>query len=160
MLLQTEGGAEPRVETAKAARDLGAGVFEFGLLLVRGFPAENCHRNTVRTTQITLHLLLQIGKGIEAQIIVKAFLIVSVASFDLAVMPWRSRTDKLMLNLVVSAEYVKRMRALGFCEMGKFSSVICLDRLGSVTEKDNSTLYKVYGRIAAVFLVSIDKTLS
>ena len=34
MLLQSEGGAEPRVETAKAARELGAGVFKFRLLLV------------------------------------------------------------------------------------------------------------------------------
>ena len=62
MLLQAEGGAEPRVETAKAARGLGAGVFEFRLLLVRRFPAEHSHRNIVRTTQITLHLLLKIVK--------------------------------------------------------------------------------------------------
>ena len=62
MLLQAEGGAEPRVETAKAARGLGTGVFEFRLLLVRRFPAENRHGNIVRTTQITLHLLLKIVK--------------------------------------------------------------------------------------------------
>ena len=62
MLLQAEGGAKPRVETAKAARGLGAGVFEFRLLLVRRFPTEHSHRNIVRTTQITLHLLLKIVK--------------------------------------------------------------------------------------------------
>ena len=66
MLLQSEGGAEPREETAKAARGLGTGVFEFCLLLVRRFPTENSHGNGVRTVQITLHLLLKISEGIEA----------------------------------------------------------------------------------------------
>ena len=66
MLLQAEGGAKPRVETAKAARELGAGVFEFRLFLVWRFPTENSHRNIVRTAQIALHLLLKISERIEA----------------------------------------------------------------------------------------------
>ena len=58
MLLPSEGGAEPRVETAKAARESGTSAFEFHLLLIRRFPAESSHGNAVRTEQITLHLLL------------------------------------------------------------------------------------------------------
>ena len=58
MLLLSEGGAEPREETAKTERGLGTDVFELCLLLVRRFPAKNRHGNGVRTTQITLHLLL------------------------------------------------------------------------------------------------------
>ena len=160
MLLQSEGGAEPRVETAKAARDLGAGVFQFLLLLVRGFPAENSHGNSIGTAQITLHLLLKISKGVEAQIIVKAFLIVSMASLYLAVMPRSSWANELMLDLVVITKHVKRMCTLGFGEMGKFCSVVSLNDFRSISKEDNGAFYKVYGRIAAIFLVGIDKTLS
>ena len=148
------------METAKAARGLGAGAFELRLLLVGRLPAENRHRNAVGTAQITLHLLLQIGKRIEAQIVVETLLVISVTSLDLTVVPRRSWTDQLVLDLVVSAEYVKRMCALGFGKMGKFSTIVRLDRLGSVAKEDNSAFYKVYGRIAAVFFISIDETLS
>ena len=160
MHLQSEGGAKPRVEAAKATRDSGAGVFKFCLLLIRRFPAENRHRDGVRTTQIPLHLLLKIGKGIEAQMVIEAFLIVSVASLDLAVVPRSSRTYEFVLNLVVITEHVKWMHSLGFSEMGKFHTVICLNNLWSVSKKDNGTFYKVDSGIAAVFLVGIDKTLS
>ena len=160
MLLQTEGGAEPRVEAAKAARGLGAGIFEFRLLLIWGFPAENGHRNTVGTAQIALHLLLKISERIEAQIVVEAFLIVSVASLNFAIVPRCSRTNKLMLNFVTVTEHVKRMNTLGVKEMSKFCPVVSLNDLGSVTEKGNSSLHKVYGRITAVFFICIDKTLS
>ena len=52
--------------------------------------------------------------------IVKAFLIVSMASLDLTVMPRRSRTDKFVLNLIMGAEYVKGMRTFGLGKMRKF----------------------------------------
>ena len=160
MLLQSEGGAEPRVKTAKAVRELSGDVFKVGLLLVRRFPAKNSHGNAIGTAQITLHLLLKIGEGVETQIIVKAFLIVSVASLDLSVMPRGSRTNELVLNLVACTEYVKRMYALGFCKVGKFHTVIGLNDLRRIAEKDDCTFYEIYGRIAAVFLIGIDKTLS
>ena len=145
MLLQWEGGAKPRVETAKAARSLGAGVFEFCLLLIWGFPAENGHSNTVRTAQIALHLLLKISERIEAQIVVEAFLIVSVASLNFAIVPRSSRTNKLMLNFVMVTEHVKRMNTFGVEEMSKFRTIVGLDCLWSISKKDNSTLYKIYG---------------
>ena len=77
--------------------------------------------------------------------VVKPFLIVSVTPLDLSVMPRGSRTDKLMLDLVVITEHVKRMDAFGFCEMSKFQSVVCLNGFGSISKKDNGTLYKIYG---------------
>ena len=103
---------------------------------------------------------MKIRKGIETQIIVKAFLIVSVAAFNLSVMPWGSRTDKLVLYLAVITEYVKRMDAIGLFEVSKFRSVVGLDRFGRITKEDDRAFCKVYGRIAAVFFVGIDKTLS
>ena len=159
MLLQSEGGAKPRVETAKAARELGAGIFEFRLFLIWRFPTENSHRNTVRTAQIALHLLLKISERIEAQIVVETFLIVSVASLDFSIMPRCSRTDKLMLNFVTLTEDIKRMYTVGLYEMSKFHTVIRLNCLWSISKKDDGTLYKIYGRIATVFFISIDKTL-
>ena len=87
-----------------------ASAFKLFLLLVWRFPTENSHGNAVRTAQIPSHLLLQIEKGIEAQMVVEPFLIVSVASLDLSVMPRRSRTNQLVLDLVAITEYIKRMR--------------------------------------------------
>ena len=145
MLLQAEGGAKPRVETAKAARSLGTGVFKFCLLLVRRFPTENSHGNTVRTAQITLHLLLEICKGVKTKIIVETFLIVSVASLDLAVVPRGSRTNELMLDPVTVTEHIKRMNTLSIEEMSKLRAIIRLNYLRSISKEDDCTLYKIYG---------------
>ena len=90
---------------------------------------------------------------------VKAVLIVSVASLDLAIVPWCSRTNKLVFNLIMGAEYVKGMYALGLGEMSKLHSVICLDRLGGIAKEDDCTFHEIYGGIAAVFLIGIDKAL-
>ena len=145
MLLQLEGGAKPRVETAKAARGLGAGVFEFRLLLVRRFPAENRHRNIVRTAQITLHLLLEICKRVKAKIIVEAFLIISVASLNFSIMPRCSWTNKLMLDLVTVTEHIQRMNTLSIEEMSKLRTIIRLNDFRSISKEDNCTLYEIYG---------------
>ena len=91
-----------------------AGVFQFRLLLIGGLPPKNRHRDSVRTAQITLHLLLKIRKRIETQIVVKPFLVVSVTSLDLSIMPRGSRTDQFVLDLVVITEHVKRMDTIGF----------------------------------------------
>ncbi len=45
----------------------------------------NSQGNAVRAAKITLRLHLQIGKGIDFQIVIKAFRIVSAASPNLAV---------------------------------------------------------------------------
>ena len=92
--------------------------------------------------------------------IVKTFLIVSVASFNLAVMPRRSWTDKLMLDFVMIAKYVKGMYALGFGEMGKFCTIIRLNDLRCIAKEGNSTLDKINCGLAAVFLISVDESFS
>lgn len=105
-------------------------------------------------------MFLQVCKGIESQIVVKSLLIVPVASLDLAVVPRRSWSDQLMLDLVMVTEYIKGMYALGFGEMGKFCSVVGLNFLRRITEESDCTLDKVYGGVVAVFFIGIYKPLS
>ena len=145
MLLQSERGAKPRVETAKAARGFGAGVFEFRLLLVRRFPTEYSHGNVVRTTQITFHLFLKISEGIEAQVVVETLLIVSVASLDFSIMPRCSGANELVLDLVVITEHIEGMSSLCIREVCKFSAVVRLNDFRSITKEDDCTFYKIYG---------------
>ena len=92
--------------------------------------------------------------------VVETLLIVPVASLDLAVMPRCSRTDKFMLNLVTVTEHIKRVNSLDVEEMSKFCVIVRLNYLGSISKEGDCTLYEIYGRVAAVFFISIDKTLS
>ena len=92
--------------------------------------------------------------------VVESLLIVSVASLDLAIVPRCSRTNELVLDLAAITEYVKRMYALGSDKVSKFRTVIGLNDLGSIAEKGDGALYKIYSGVAAVFFVCIDKTLS
>lgn len=62
--------------------------------------------------------------------------------------------------MVMITEKVKGMRAFCPNKMRKFCTVVGLDCLGGISEENDCSLYKVDSRIAAVFLVSIDKTLS
>ena len=92
--------------------------------------------------------------------VVETLLIISVASLDFAIMPRCSWADKLMLDLVTVTEHVKWMNTLGIEEMGKFCTIIRLYGFRGVSKESNSTLYKIYGGVAAVLLVCIDKALS
>ena len=44
--------------------------------------------------------------------------------------------------------------------MGEFAPIVGLDRLWSIAEEDDCTFCEIYGRVAALLLVGIDKTLS
>ena len=66
--------------------------------------------------------------------VVEAFLVVSVASFHLSIMPWRSRSKQLVNDLQSCTLYVHGMNHLGFPEMGEFTSIVCLDNLWEVSE--------------------------
>ena len=92
--------------------------------------------------------------------VVEALLIVSVASLNLPVVPRRSGTNELMFDLVTSAEHVKRVSAFSFGKMGEFCTVIRLNGRWSIAKEDNCAPYKVYGGIAAIFLVGVNKALS
>ena len=130
------------------------------MLLIRTFPTENRHGNPVRTAQITLHLLLKISKGIEAQIVVKAFLVVSVAPLDLSVMPRCSDADELMYHVVTFTEKVKGMNSIRFCGVGKLRTVVGLNDFGSIPKECNGASDKIYGGITAMLPVSEEKALS
>ena len=120
MLLQTEGGAKPREETAKAARGSGAGVLKFLMLLIGRLPTKYSHWNTVRTAQITLHLLLKISKGVKAKIIVEAFLVISVTPLDFSIMPRCSWSDKFVNDAHLIAEDIRWMDAICLFYMCEF----------------------------------------
>ena len=54
---------------------------------------------------------LQIVERIEAQIVVKPFLIVTVAAFNFAVVPRCPRTENMMMYMITAAKHIKRMNA-------------------------------------------------
>ncbi len=110
--------------------------------------------------QITLHLLLQIGKGIEAQVVIEALLIVSVTSLNLAVMPRCSWPENMVENMIAFAKHIKRMYTLRLCRMCEFGPAVGLDLLWSIAEVSNGTLDEIDRRITRMLLISIDKSLS
>lgn len=116
---------------------------KFTVLLIGGFPRQNSHRYIVCPLKIALQLLLQIVKRIETQVVVKAFLIVSVAAFNLAVMPRRSRSENMMPYMVIVAEQIKRVNAFCFGGVSKFTPTVCLDLGRSITEPSNCSLDKI-----------------
>ena len=83
-----------------------------------------------------------------------------MASLNLTVVPRSSRANELVFNLVVVTKHIKRMNTFGIEEMGKFCTIIRLYGFRGVSKENNSTLYKIYGGVAAVLLVCIDKALS
>ena len=103
---------------------------------------------------------LKISEGIEFQVVVETFLVVSVASLNLSVVPRSSRANELMLDVVSIAEHIKRMNTLSIEEMGELRAVIGLNGFGSITEKGNGALNKINGGVATVFFVCIDKPFS
>ena len=76
-----------------------AGGQDFLPFLKRGSPTKNAHRYSVGSIKVVFHLQLEIIEGIEAQVVVEAFLIVTMTAFYLAVMPRRSGPDRLMPDI-------------------------------------------------------------
>ena len=58
--------------------------------------------------------------------VIKAFLIIVVAAFYLAVMSWGTGTYLLMEDSKLPAQDIQRVLAVGLCQMGKFRTVIGL----------------------------------
>ena len=103
---------------------------------------------------------LEIFIRVEPKIIVESLLIVAMAALYFPVVPGCLWPDHLVVDVEPHAQQVKRMDTLRPGGMRKLSAVICLDCLRRVAKANDGTLHKVYGRITALFLVSIDKTLS
>ena len=92
--------------------------------------------------------------------IIEAFLIVSVASLNLAVVPWRSRTKDVIVYAVTIAKNVHGMDSSRLCGMRKFSTAVCLNFLRCISKPCNRPLYEVNSRKARMFFIGVDKPLS
>ena len=158
--VEREGGAKRRNDRTKPAgrrveeRSSPAKVL---LNLIRTFPSENRHGNVVGTVQIPLHLRLQVREGIEAQIIVKPFLVVPMTPFHFSVMPRCPRSDQFVPDAVSVAKHIQGVDAACFRRMRKLPAVICLQDTRSIAEEQNRPFEKVYGGKVAVFLICIEK---
>ena len=151
-------GEAPSGDCKVGARSGGRSL-QLQLLLVGRLPPECGHRDTVGAAQIALHLSLKISEGIEFQVVVEAFLVVSVASLHLSVVPRSPWANELMLDMVSVAEHIERMNPLCIEEMGELRAVIGLNDFGSITEKGDGALDKIDRGEAAVFFIRIDKSL-
>ena len=122
---------------------------ELSALLYRRHPAENSHRDIIRSAHISVHLLLQIHERVEAEEVVKPLLIIPVTTFYLAVVPGSPGPDQLMLYPDFFTKDIKGMGAsifFGVCELG---SVVGLYRNGLKAEVGYCPFHKIDGTVAA-----------
>ena len=87
--------------------------------------------------------------------VVEAFLVVSVASLNLAVVPRRSRADRFMRNTKMVEKSIKVMHAFRFLRVAELTAIICLYRFRSIPKVSNSSLHEIYGRVTALLSVRI-----
>ena len=92
--------------------------------------------------------------------VVETFLVVSVATFYLTVMPRSSRTDCFMCNAKIVEKCIEVMHTLCLLRIAKLTTIIRLYRLGSIAKISNSSLHEICGRITASLSVRIYETLS
>ena len=92
--------------------------------------------------------------------VVEAFLVVSVASFNLPIMPWCPRSNQLVDDLQSRTLDVHRVNHFAFPEMCELTSVVCLDDLREVSEIGDCPANEIHGRVAADFFVRIDEPFS
>ena len=91
-----------------------AGRLDFLSFLQGGFPFQHTHGNPVGAPKVTLHLKLEIFVRVEAEVVVEAFLVISVAAFDLAVVPRSLRPNRLMADVELTTEKIKQMDTICF----------------------------------------------
>ena len=104
--------------------------------LVRRGPVKRSHREVVGAAVMDSELLGEVIEGVETVIGVKAFLVLSMASFHLAVVTRRVRTDQLMImtDTKLSNSFLKQGRDLSLTvgeTVGKLKAVVRLDALHS-----------------------------
>ena len=92
--------------------------------------------------------------------VVETFLVVSVATFYLAVMPRGSRTNRFVFNTKMVEKSIKIMNTFCLLRIAKLTAIIRLYRFRSITKVSNSSLHEIYGRITALLSVRIYETLS
>lgn len=90
--------------------------------------------------------------------IVKALLVISVTSFNLAVVPRCPWTNCLMGNMQFGAKAVEGMNPLCFSRICKLTSIVGLYDFRDISEIFNSPFYKINSAVTAYFFVGIDKS--
>lgn len=116
--------------------------------------------DAVGAVEVGSHLLLKILEAVKAQGLIEPLVVVTVASFHLAVMSRRSRLDQLVSDAVVPAESVHRVEPVGLSDVGKLRSVVGLDRLRDIPEVPKGFSDEVDCAVAALLPVGADKPLS
>ena len=128
--------------------------------LNRRYPAEYSHRNSIWATHISVHLLFQILERVEAQKVIESLLIVSVAAFNLSVVPWRSWANKFVVNSYTFTKAIKGMCTATISGISKFKTIISLDDFRLIPKVGYCTFYKVNCTVAALFTIWINETFS
>ena len=92
--------------------------------------------------------------------VIEALLIVSVASFDLAVVLRCSRSEDMVMNVAAAAKHIERMHTLRLCRMREFRTAVCLYFRRCISEPNNRSFYEINRRIARLLLIRINEPFS
>ena len=113
--------------------------FYFKPLFKRCKPVQGRFRSVVITTEVTPHLYFQIFVGVEAQKIVKAFLINPVTPFYFPIVARCSWTNEFMLNSQRLTGFVQWMRSFGFAKKRKLCAIVGLQDFREVAKIVNGS---------------------
>lgn len=80
-------------------------------------------------------------------------------AFYLAIVPWGSRPNTLVLYAKLMAESIHGMNAVGFSKVSELSAVIGLNNFRQIPEVSDRPADEVACRIARLLLIGVDKAL-
>ena len=75
--------------------------------------------------------------------IIEAFLVVSVVTFNLTVMAWCAWTDPFMADFQLFTQNIEWMYTFGFLNMCKFSTIVSLKYISLVSKVKDGTFQKI-----------------
>ena len=115
----------------------------------------------VRSSEVCLHLLLKVRKRIELEIFIEALVIVPMRTFHFSVMPGSPGLYQLMLDSILFAEPVQRVKLIQACLPGvcKFGSVIGLYDLRLIPEIQKGSREEIYRIYSGQFFVGVYEAL-
>ena len=97
---------------------------------------ERSHREVVGELIVDGELTSEVIKGIKGVGVIKALLVLTVAAFDLAVVPGSIGTNELVSDAELSGRVLKQSRNIPFGvgeTVGEFKSIVGLDTLNANT---------------------------